>query len=614
MSKIQRSNMTQTDAKGKVLRESQENLAATAVNFRWWECDEKEMAANIAGTLKFIQQHQGSRMEQLVVSTRLYGMNASYNLIGTAFTRSSSVNSSPSSQRISFNVCESIIDTLESKMAKNKVIPTFITNGGVWDVQKKAKDLTKFTQGLFYEQKAHKKIINSFGDGGVWGDGFVQVYNKDGKVAIDRVLPHELFVDTIETLTSEPTQLHRVKIMDRDRALYLLPELEENITTVSPANYQQIGGQGTAADLITVVESWHIGADRNNGLHVFSVGDGSLIEDYKKDYFPFPHFRYAERKLGWYGQGACERLQNFQGEINRCMILKQRALWMQSAFKVLIEQGSKVVDQHISNEVGTLIHYTGTPPLYVTPPATNPELQMWIDRLIQLAYQQEGVSLLSTQGEVPLGVESGIALRTLNQISDDRFLFMQQRLEDFALEIARQAIEVVKDIYKEKGTYEVCFPNTQFIETVDWKDIHLEDDQYTLKAFPTSSLSEDLTGRLAEIDELEQSGKIDPATSFALLDMPDIEMQASLQNAPINLLHKLYEQMLDKGKPATFEPAYHRADLALKLGLWYVNYAQEHNCPDKNVQLVRDFITQINQEGLSLVPGVVAQPQEEEVA
>jgi hypothetical protein len=614
MNKIQKSNMTLTDAKGKVLRESRDKTIENGVNFKWWESEESTMAQDIAGTIKFIQGHQGSRMEQLTVSTRLYGMNSAYNLIGTAFTRSSAVNSSPSAQRISFNLVESIIDTLESKMAKNKVVPTFVTNGGLWDVQKKAKDLTKFTQGLFYEQKVHKKMIHGWGDGAVWGDGFVQVFEKDDRVCIERVLPHELFVDMLETLSTEPTQIHRVKIMDRDRALALLPELEENIMTVAPANYQEIGGAGSVADLITVTESWHLksGPNKKDGLHVFCVGDGALPEVYDKDYFPFPHLRYAKRKLGWYGQGAAERLQNFQGEVNRCMMLKQRALWMQAAFKVLIEQGSKVVDQHLNNEVGTLIHYVGTPPIYITPPATNPELQMWIDRLIQLAYQQEGVSLMSSVGEAPLGVQSGIALRTLNQISDDRFLFMQQELEDFALEIARQAIEVVRDIYSRKKSYEVVFPNTQFLETVDWKNILLDESQYSLKAFPTSSLADDLTGRLAEIDELEQKGHIDKQTARQLLDMPDLEMNSALVNSKFDLLSKIFEQMLNDKKNTPFEPAYHDVPLAQKLALQYINYAELNGCPDDRIQLVRNFLSSVNEVvALQAQLGMVQQqPQE----
>ena len=615
MAKIQRSGMTQTDAKGKVTREPAMN-AEMAVNFRWWTLDENEMAGAIAGTLLFIQRHQGSRMEQLVASTRLYGMTTAFNMMGTAFTRQSSINSNPNNQKISFNICESVVDTLESKMAKNKVIPTYVTNGGDWKLQKKAKQLTKFTQGLFYHEKVHKKAIHSWGDAAVWGDGFVQIFDKHDKVCIERVLPHELFVDTVESLSTHPQQLHRVKIIDRDIAAELLPELADEIAIVSPANYQEIGGQGTAVDLVTVIESWHLrsGPKADDGLHVFTVGTKVLVEQYDKDYFPFAHQRYARRKLGWYGQGVVERLQNIQGEINRCMILKQRALWMQSAFKVLLENGSKVVTQHISNDIGTLIHYTGTPPQYITPPATNPELQQWIDQLMTYGYQQEGISRMSTTGEAPLGVESGKALRTLDQISDDRFLFMSQELEDFTLEIARQSIEVVKDIYERKGTYEVTFPNTNFLESVDWADINLDESQYVLKAFPTSSLSDDLTGRLSEIQELAQAGYIDAQTSMALLEMPDLEMNSGLQNAPYNLLNKLFEDMLHDGDPARFEPGFHNAQLALKLGLQYINYGQLNNCPEERLQLVRDFIAQINSEALTPMPGVVPQQQAQPTA
>jgi hypothetical protein len=609
--KIERSAMTQTDSKGNVIREPRDNATGEAINFRWWTLDEEEMAPAIAATVRFIQRHQGTRIEQLTVSTRLYGNTSVYNLMGTAFTRASSVNSNPMSQRISYNICESVIDTLESRVAKNQVIPTFITNGGDWNVQKKAKQLTKFVHGLFYKENVHPKSIYAWKDGAIWGDGFVQVYEKDDKVCVERAFSHELFVDTIESLTGDPKQLHRVKIMDRDIALELLPELEEYIKTVSPANYQDIGGQGTAVDLITVIESWHLksGPNAKDGLHVFSIGDGAYAEEYEKDYFPFPHLRYVRRPFGWYGQGVCERLQNIQGEINRSMILKQRALWMQGAFKVLLENGSKIVSQHLNNDVGSIIHYTGTPPQYVTPPATNPELQQWIDALMTYGYNQEGISRMSTTGETPLGVESGKAMRTLVQINDDRFAFMMQEQENFVLEIARQGVDVVKDIYKRKGKYEVIFPDTRFLETIDWSDIKLDQEEYVLKAFPTSSLSDDISGRLSEIQELAQAGMVSPRTARRLLDMPDVEVNDALANAAEDRLHQIFERMLDDGKFTRFQPGFHDAQLAQQLALEYVNYAEYMGAPEDNIQLIRDYLAQVNSEALTPNPGVVPQQQ-----
>lgn len=606
--KIDRSAMTQTDSKGKVIREPRDNATGEAVNFRWWTLDDSEMAPAIAATVRFIQRHQGTRIEQLTVSTRLYGNTSVFNLMGTAFTRAASVNSNPMSQRISYNICESVIDTLESKMAKNKIVPTYITNGGDWSVQKKAKQLTKFTQGLFYQQDVHSKSIHNWKDGAIWGDGFAYVYEKNGKVCIERAYTHELFVDTIESLTGPPRQLHRVKIIDRDLAKYNWPELEEAIDMVSPANYQDVGGQGTAVDLITIIESWHLasGPDAKDGIHVISIGDDCMTEGYDNDYFPFPHLRYATRQFGWYGQGVCERLQCIQGEINRSMILKQRALWMQGAFKVLLENGSKVVSQHLNNDVGAIIHYTGTPPQYVTPPATNPELQAWIDALMNYGYNQEGISKMASAGEVPLGVESGKAMRTLVQVNDDRFLFMMQEQEKFVLEIAKQAINVAKDIYARTGKYEVIFPNTRFLETVDWGDIKLDEEDYVLKAFPTSSLSDDLSGRLSEIQELAQAGMVSPRTARRLLDMPDVEVNDALSNAAEDRLHQIFEKALDDKEVIRFEPGFHDATLAQQLSLEYINYAEYMNCPDENIQIVRDFLGQVNAEALSPVPGPAA--------
>jgi len=488
-------------------------------------------------------------------------------------------------------------------MAKNKVSPTYVTNGGDWKAQKKAKDLTKFTQGIFYKFKIHEKLIEMFSDAAVWGDGFIHVFRMDEEVEFERVMPHEIWVDSVVGSVSMPTTMHRVKIMDRDIARAYFHDLSDQIDTVAPSNYQEIGAQGTAADLITVVESWklpsHEGA--GDGLHAISIGDGVLTEVYEKNYFPFVHFRYSKRKVGWYGQGAVERLQNIQGELNRCLILKQRSHWMMSSFKVLLENGSKVVSQHLNNEVGTIIHYTGTPPQYVVPPATNPDLTQWIESLIAKGYQQEGVSRLSTTGEAPLGVESGKALRTLTQIADDRFMFMGQQLEQAALDLAFMAVEVVKEITELTGGYRINYVDNHFMESVDWKDIDLECEEYTLKAFPTNSLSEDLAGRLKDIQELVQAGMIDPLSGKRLLDAPDLEMYESISNAGYDLICKKLEEMLFDGTPWTIEP-FNNLMLAKKLALDYYNWAQLHNCPESKLELVRNLLSQIDD-----LTGVTAQ-------
>lgn len=600
---------TLKDSKGKVLRKPKEEASETA-NLKWWTVPDNEMAGSIAAAVRFMLKQQSNRIEQLTISTRLYGTTAAYSLMGTAFTRTSLGSASPSQQRLSFNLCSSVIDTLESKMAKNKIIPTYITNGGVWKVQNKAEQLTKFTQGLGYREHVHEKTIEAFSDAAVWGDGFLYVYkgvdNRTGKqrVCIERVLPHELVVDEVEASVSKPTQLHRPMLMDRDQSLVMFPDLKKEINSAFPANYETIGGHKTAADLIIVTESWKLrsGPEEGDGLRVISIGDGVLKTKWDKDYFPFPHLRYCKRKIGWYGQGACERLQNIQGEINRGMMTIQRSHHLMSGAKIAISNSSKIVKQHLDNELGTIInHNTGEPPVYLIPPIIQPEVYTWVDSLIQKGYDQEGVSRLQTTGEAPMGVDSGKALRTLSQIGDDRFLFMGQEMEAFTLEIFRQAIEVAKDIYEDEGAYEEIFPDTNFMETVDWGDIDLEEEAYTLKAYPTSSLSDDYTGRLAEVQEGMQAGLISPRTGKKLMRNPDLEMEEQLANAAEDYICKIIEDMLYKGKYTPPEQ-FNDLTLAKELALQYYNFAQLRNCPDGKLKPLRKFLAQIDD-----ITGVVAQ-------
>lgn len=596
--KVQRSNMTQTDAKGKVIRAPRDNSSEIARNFRWWTLEEKDMAGALAATIGFIRGHQSSRMEQLTVSTRLYGNNNAYNLLGSAMARASSVNSNPMSSRVSYNLCNSVVDTLVSKMAKNKVVPTFITNGGDWSMQKKAKQLTKFSQGVDYEHKVHDLTIGGFRDGAVWGDGFLHVFNKDGKLAIERELPHNLLVDQVEALVGPPRSLYRTRIMDKDLAAEQFPELEDYIRVANPPGYNELGSQGTSADLIEVHEAWHLRSSRsaNDGCHAIAIGEGCIQEEYEKDYFPFPHFCYTglARLLGWYGQGAPERLQNLQGEINRNMITVQKCLWMGASTKVFLENSSKVVSQHLNNDIMPIIHYQGTPPIFHTPPLVQGEIYQWIESLIEKGYRQEGVSPLSSQGIKPMGVDSGKALRAITNIEDERFEFMSQQMEAFTLEVHRQAINVIKDIASEKkdGSYEVTFPQANFVETVDWKEIKLDEDQYVLKAFPTSNLSDDLVGRLSETQELAQAGFISPRTAQRMMGMPDVEMLDTLTSAPENRLHQILERILDDGEWTSPEEN-HDLELAGQLVLQYYNYGQYMGAPDERLNLLLDFKSQL---------------------
>jgi hypothetical protein len=152
---------------------------------------------------------------------------------------------------------------------------------------------------------------------------------------------------------------------------------------------------------------------------------------------------------------------------------------------------------------------------------------------------------------------------------------------------------VIKKIAKDKGgSYEVTFPQSNFVETIDWKDINIDEDQYVLKAFPTSSLSDDLTGRLSDVQELAQAGFISPRTAQRLMGMPDVEMLDTLTSAAENRIHQMLENILDDGD---FEPPETNHDLTLAGQLWlqYYNYAQYMGAPVERMNLLLKWKSQL---------------------
>lgn len=599
---IDRSNMSVYRGKQLIKKGDDDNDNDVKQRLFWWQEDEEHLGESVLNAIKFIEEHQPGRINQLTASTRLYSNSNVNGFLGGSFRSSygQPTNSSPGSGRISFNLCASITDTLVAKMAKNKVVPTFITSGGIWGMQRKAEMLSKFVEGCFYANDIHSVGMNIFRDACVWGTGIMHIYKSNDDIAVERVFPHEIIIDEVEALAGTPQQLHRVKIVDRNILANMFrddKEALEKISGASPSTALDLGVIGaTAGDLLTVTESWKLPSnkDADDGLHVICLGNDVLFkESYNKMYFPFAFYYYNKKLIGFWGQGAVERVQNLQSEINKLMILIQKAMWMGGGYKILLENGSKVVKQHLDNEMGTIITYSGTPPQYVTPPFIQSEIYPYIDALIAKGYQQEGVSQLAASSLKPQGVDSGAALRTFDQIAEDRNLFIAQELENFYLDVAKQMIELAKDIYENTGSFETTYPGTMSFEKIDWGDIKLKDDEYVMKAFPTSDLPNDPAGKLQTVQEYMQAGLISPRAGRRLLTMPDVEMSDKLANAPEDLLHKILEDMMDSGKYRAPEP-YYDLTLAKQLALSYYNYGDLNNCPENKLELVRRFMNQID--------------------
>jgi len=570
----------------------------------WWLEEPQNMAPAIEGVVRTIKERQKRLEYQRLVSARLYGNLSVMGMAGVQVSRSSATQTSLR-DRVTYNLCESVVDTVTARMVKNKPKPLFLTDGGDWKMQRKAKKLTKFCEGIFYETKVRQLAPQTFREACVFGDGLVSVFERHGRVQMERVLCSEVYVDDVEGFYGRPRQMHRVRNIDR-RVLAAIgwaakgsnPDALKCITEANAASAEEYSGidSQSIADQLTVIESWHLpsGPEATDGKYVISIpGEYLYCGPWEHDFFPIARFPWKPSVYGFWSRGLVESVQNIQLEMNKLLWLIQRSMHLMGTFKIALEYGSKVNAQHLTNDVGAIIWYNKSQPVYLTPQVVPAEYYAHFERLKAAGYDQAGISELSATSEKPAGLDSGRALRTYDDIQSDRFQTVGQQWEEFHLELARLAIATARDIYERDGGFSVKVPGKKFLDSIDWKAIKLEDDDYVMQVYPISSLPQDPAGRLQTVQEMAQAGLIPQQFVPQLLDYPDLDQFDTLQSAVTDRITQVLDEIADEGK---FTPPDQFMDFqqARTMALQYYNRAATQGVDPENLAMLQDWMTALD--------------------
>jgi hypothetical protein len=586
-------------------------------NARWWKLPATEMFHSIKAVVDHVDKAQTSLALQRQICARLYGGAVPGSFYGITHDRLQVIHPSMTG-RLTYNIIAIVVDSLVSRITKSKVRPLFLTQGGDYKLQRRAKKLSQFAEGIFYECKFDDLAPVIFRDGCVFGDGITHVYEdrNSGRVAIERVLPDELKVDEIDGFYGQPTQMHRVKNIDREKlkdafgftdegkeikeVMEMIDRAAETSRTLPGSSFQY------ASDTIGVAESWKLptSEEAHDGKHVISIDTGILFEEeWEKNYFPFSRFSWKPRVYGWHGGSLAEELIGTQVEMNHLLHLMQRAFRMIAAFKIFVENGT-VPDSHFNDRIGTILHIPkgAQKPEYVTPPALNAQYFTHFNQIKERGFEIARLSQMSATSQKPAGLDSGEAQRVYHDIENEGFQYVGHCYEQYHLDTIRLAIDVVRDIAKRedgKGGYALkapvgasSLPGRKFLRTIDWKNVKLDEDAYSLKCYPTSSLPNTPAGRLATIQDLARAGYIDQQTATKLLDFPDLAQVETLMGAAEDWIVSVLDSIVEDGK---YEPPDPMMNLTMAENLAHQEYClgAANGMEEEKLQHLHSFIGQI---------------------
>lgn len=605
-------------------RPAQDASGGQSMLAEWWKAtDDRQLAAELCGTAAYLKTNQTYRMRQLAVSIRLYCNLPVYSSAGSNVARMDRTRTLPEDVP-TFNLVQVGVDTLVSRIGQNEPAPKFLTDGADYKERHRAQQLNQFVLGEFYQTKAYIKSKKMFRDGLTVGPGALKIYEGDNnKVAIDRVLTTDLYVDDNDSLNADPQQLYQLKLMDRDKLIAnTMDKKAKAVIGDTPEAYPDNATDTgrTTADQIMVVEGWKLpsGDDPEApgyvpGRHTIATMNGIIFdEEWNKPKFPFVFFNYADPFLGFWGQGIATQLFGTQMALKRVLHTITKAITLVGVPRVFQEMSSGVVSSHHNDQVGVIVKYKGIKPTYEVAPCNAPELYAERDKLIEYGLRQIGVSDMQATGEKPAGLDSGEAVRSYDDINSDRFSETAKKYDQIYIDLAYHIVDVAMDIAKREGKYQTVYPNKDGTKEIDLPKMTLLKNPFVIQCFNESSLPRTPAGRYAAITERVQAGMLSIKEGRRLLHTQDTEQNEKLDNASEERIFQILDNIVDSGKYTPPDP-FIDLELATTLVVQYINLYLAANLEEEKADMLRTFFTQVQAlKAASVpppVPGAAPMPQ-----
>lgn len=596
-------------ANGRTTRiyKTQEDGQLGTKGYRWWEeKDTEARAKQLVATVAYLKNAQQFRQRQAAQFARLYGGQSLYSFVGSNLSKMDQI-STLAPNRPTYNLISSVTDTLVSRLTQSRPQPVFLTDNGDYKERNLAKKLNNFISGEFYRTKAYEVGEFILTDALVQGTGCLKVLEgMDNKVAIERVLLTELFVDIQEAAFGDPRRLYQVKLMDRTVLEEMFPKNKKNAAD-SPKAYIDSSAQTaqSVADLVMVVEGWALPSapDAGDGYHVIACQEGNLFaEPYKKEKFPFVFLHHKKRQLGFWSQGVSESLMGTQLVLNSLLDTISKSIQLFGVPRIFVEEGSKCNKANFQNKIGVIIPYRGTPPIFSVSQSNAQEMYEERARLIQFGFEQEGLSMLSATSQKPAGLNSGEAQRVYQDINSDRFAALERRYTNFYVDLAYQIIDKAMDIANREGKYTTIFTDRRKgTKEIELPELDILKDPFVIEAFVQSSLPKEPAGRLQKVTEMIQSNMITIQEGRRLLDFPDLGQIETLANASEERIFAYLDNIIDEG---VYEgpDQWMNLEKATEIVTQYINLYSTCKLEEEKMQMLRDFFAEIQDLKMAMMP------------
>ena len=476
------------------------------------------------------------------------------------------------------NIIASCIETLCSKIASQKVRPFFNTVNGTFKEMQIAKQAQIFFDMLYEENNVNEIITDAFRNACVFDKGIVKI-SDDG---ITNRLPWNVFFDPREVTYNQITHVAEKLPKTPGRIL----ELKYGIKADRNLDY-------TVYEYYDVME--HIKAVYVQELNKV------VTHEYKPNIIPYLEIHYTNPVKGDTSQSVVDQLYGIQTQIDELLAVMKDSIAVNPGMTLLVPRSSNIKTNMLSNRTGQIIQYdpipgqTTSPVTYATNDIISPQFVQLLDKLKNDAYEIVGISQLSATSQKPSGLNSGVALNTMEDIESSRFETQLNSVVRLYVDVAKACLDIFPPEID-------ILPDDLNRANIKWKDIVEARNNMKIQFSAAESLSKDPSEKLKQLVALSQAGVIPQSHIATLMELPDLQSGYNLANNAFNSVYTFIDNVLVSGILPDKIPVYLPKN---KGGLLETEIV--------NTMLSLSIKPEINAKEIGLLQQLFAKVQEEQV-
>lgn len=544
-------------------------------------------------------------------------------------------------ESLTYNAAQNAVETVYSKVIKQRIAIMPLTTGGGYLQRKRAKDMGKAIEGVIDDnggEQVEEDVVMDFlvTDHGA---GAVKVIDCYDDMKLENVPVEDVWFDASETRQRMPSCCYHVPRdgIDKFKAIEMYardgdkypglvgtPE-SRRAAIIAASNKPSVHRSPmavTARHRVDIYEAWHLPSGeveeyeeedeetgekvkkyRHDGRHVIAVAgpDGTLIDEpWGEDHFPILLCVPRPRRRDIWGLSLMRDMIPQQREFEKVTKKIQNAHQKLGQSNVIAPRDANVNPREWKTgtyAAGAIMEYDG--PVQPQPWVPEPVSQgtyAYAESIPRNMLERRGISTLAAASQLPAGLQqaSGKALQVFEDFEDVRLLPYHRARERFKVSlswiIVCTARRIVDRLKSEGRTYTARYRGKRGIEAIDWADVLMDKEDFVLKVFPISQLSKQPAAKFAQLSDLLNIQAITVEQFKRLYELPDLEAENELDSSDTDVIDRAMDIMVTEGRYLSPEP-FDNLDLIIQRAGKFYNVCRQHEVPEDRLQLLRDYIT-----------------------